>query len=68
MSNKNRPSVLKREREQKKRQRKANKATKAALKRAQREDKKASESSSPVRNGLEGNAVAVEPQLETDGQ
>jgi hypothetical protein len=68
MSNKNRPSVLKREREQKKRQRKANKATKAALKRAQREDKKTSESSSPVRNELEGNAVAVEPRLETDGQ
>jgi hypothetical protein len=68
MSNKNRPSVLKREREQRKRQRKANKATKAALKRAEREHKKASESNSPAGNELEGNAVAVDQRLETDGQ
>ena len=42
MSKKNRPSVLKREREQKKRQRELKKAEKAALKRERREGNEAS--------------------------
>ena len=40
MPKKTRPSILKREREQKKRQREARKAEKAALRRARREGKK----------------------------
>ena len=66
MSKKNRPSVLKREREQKKREREAKKAKKAALKRACRERHAASHSGPSSAEENEGDRVAADPSTETD--
>ncbi len=66
MSKKNRPSVLKREREQKKRQREAKKAKKATLKRARREGHAASPSEPTSSQETEGNRAATDPPIETD--
>ncbi len=65
MSKKNRPSVLKREREQKKREREAKKAKKAALKRERREHPKASDSGPGPAEEIEGGRVAADPSTET---
>ena len=66
MPKKNRPSVLKREREQKKREREAKKAKKAALKRARRELQAASPSGASLPEEMEGERVAAEPPTATD--
>lgn len=67
MSKKNRPSVLKREREQKKRQRVAKKAEKAALKRARREGGTESGAGSEASDGLELNPVVADRHPEVGG-
>ncbi len=66
MAKKNRPSVLKREREQKKREREARKAKKAALKRARREGHVASPSGPTPTEYTEGQPVATDPPTETN--
>ncbi|MHC4698268.1 MAG: hypothetical protein ACYTFA_16165 [Planctomycetota bacterium] len=66
MSKKDRPSVLKREREQKKREREARKAKKAALKRARREGHAASQSGPSPTQQIEGQRVAADPSTETN--
>ena len=66
MSQKNRPSVLKRERERKKRERAAGKAQKAALKRARREGDTASQPETASTDEIEGNRDAAEPSTDTD--
>jgi len=66
MSQKNRPSVLKLDREQKKRERVAGKAQKAALKRARREGDAASQSGTASTDKIEGNRDATEPSTDTD--
>jgi hypothetical protein len=66
MSKTNRPSVLKREREQKKREREAKKAKKAALKRACRERHAASHSGPSSAEEIEGDRVVADPSTETD--
>jgi len=68
MSKSNRPSPLKRGREERKRQREARKAEKAALKRARREAQQASEPRNQATDGFEGNVLAADPQPETDDQ
>ncbi len=66
MPQKNRPSVLKRAREQKKRERAAGKAQKAALKRARREGASASQSGTASTDEIEGNRDAAGPSTDTD--
>ena len=66
MPKKNRPSVLKREREQKKREREAKKAKKAAAKRACREHHVASHSGPSSAEEIEGDRIATDPSTETD--
>ncbi len=66
MPKKIRPSVQKREREQKKRQRNARKAETAALKRARREGNMASRARTSSTEEIEGNRAAADPPPETD--
>ncbi len=66
MSKRNRPSVLKREREQKRRERETKKAKKAALKRTRREGHVASESEPSSPEEIGGNPVTVDPSTEAD--
>ncbi len=66
MSKKNRPSVLKREREQRKRDREAKKAKKAALKHAVRERHAASHSEPSSAEEVEGDCIAADSSTERD--
>lgn len=68
VSKRNRPSVLKREREQRKRQRQAKKAAKAAVKRARREGDGGLTSRSMAMDDLESRTVPGDSQLETNAQ
>ncbi|UCC31170.1 MAG: hypothetical protein JSU86_02620 [Phycisphaerales bacterium] len=68
MSKRNRPSPLKREREERKRQREAKKAERAAQKRARREGRQMSESRNQATDEFESDVVAADPQPETDDQ
>ncbi len=65
MAKKNRPSVLKRQREAEKRQRQAGKATKAALKRERRMERKSEQSQAPPSEDLPEIAEPFNPSTES---
>jgi len=65
MAKRNRPSVLKREREQKKRMREVKKAEKAALKRARREEEAASTDGNTATDVEDRGGIPGDPPSET---
>ncbi len=64
MAKKNRPSVLKRQREAEKRQRQTGKAAEAALKRERRMERKSEHSQAPPGEDLPDNVEPLDPSPE----
>ncbi len=64
MAKKNRPSVLKRQREAEKRQRQTGKAAEAALKRERRMERKSEQSQAPPGKDLPDNVEPLDPSAE----
>ncbi len=64
MAKKNRPSVIKRQREAEKRQRQSGKVAKAALKRERRLEREGEQSQVPPTEGLPENSEPLDPAAE----
>ncbi len=64
MAKKNRPSVLKRQREAEKRQRQTGKAAEAALKRERRMERKSEQSQAPPGEDIPDNVEPLDPSPE----
>ena len=64
MAKKNRPSVLKRQREAEKRQRQTGKAAEAALKRERRMERKSEKSQAPPGEDISDNVEPLDPTPE----